>query len=801
LSQTLNGIRADGRREICGRIRLLPDDWKRPRFRVSFAYFRRQRVSTVTEARPKMALNAAISDIWIKVNMNMRLMLVITLAALTAACGKQTESPAQTPAAEAPASTKPATETSPATESSTVSAANPLLAPWDTPFGVPPFDEIENDHYLPALRTGMSEQQAEIAAIVANPDAPTFANTIEALERSGKTLDRVSNVFFAVNAAHSNDTTRAVAKEIAPELSAHRDDIALNRPLFERVETVYLSRDELDLNPEQRRLLDETYKQFVRSGANLDEAAQTRLREINSELSTLSQDFRNNLLEETNAFEMLVTDRADLGNLPESLAAAAAAEAERRGHECDECWVFTLQRPSINPFLEYSPNRELREKIYMGYARRGDNDNEYDNKNILARMAALRAERAELMGYPTHAHYVLSDNMAENPENVYQLLGKVWEPALEVSKQERAALEEMMRADGIDDEIKGWDWRYYTEKVRKAKYDLDQEALRPYFEFTAVRDGVFAVANRLFGLTFIERDDIPTWHPDQQVFEVLDADGSHLTILYMDFFIRESKRGGAWMNALRVQSRLDGEVTPIVTNNFNFPPPTAASPSLLSYSEAQTLFHEFGHALHGMLSDVTYGSLAGTSTPRDFVEFPSQVMENWMSEPEVLRIFAKHYKTGEPIPQEYIDKITASQKFNQGFATVEYMAAAYLDMDYHTLTEPVEVAVDQFEQQSMEDIGLIEEIIPRYRSTYFAHIFAGGYSSGYYSYLWSEVLDADAYQAFKETSLFDPETAAKFRKFILSQGGTRPGMELYEDFRGRPPSIEPLLERRGLTSM
>jgi len=686
-------------------------------------------------------------------------------------------------------------------EQTAAAPTNPLLEQWDTPYGVPPFDQIEDEHYMPALRTGMAEQQAEIAAIVENPDPPTFANTIEELERSGATLNRVSNVFFAVNGAHSNDTTRGVAKEIAPELSAHGDDIALNKPLFDRVEAVYRQRDDLDLTPEQQRLLEETYKQFVRAGANLDQDAQARLREINAELASLSQDFRNNLLEETNAFEMLVTDRADLGNLPESLVASAAAEAQRRGHECGECWVFTLQRPSINPFLEYSPNRELRKKIFLGYAMRGNNDNEHDNKNILSRMAALRAERAELMGYETHAHYVLSDNMAENPENVYQLLGKVWEPALEVAKQEVAAMQALMTADGIEGDIEGWDWRYYTERVRKERYDFDQEALRPYFEVGAVRDGVFKVANELFGLTFKQRDDLPKWHPDQEVFEVRDSDGSHLTILYMDFFIRESKRGGAWMNALRVQSKLDGEVMPIVTNNFNYPPPTGDNPSLLSYSEASTLFHEFGHALHGMLSDVTYGSLAGTATPRDFVEFPSQVMENWMSEPEVLRMFARHYKTGEPIPQEYIDKITAMQKFNQGFATVEYMAAAYLDMDYHTLSEPVEVAANKFETDSMNEIGLIEQIIPRYRSTYFAHIFAGGYSAGYYSYLWSEVLDADAFQAFKETSLFDPDTAARFRKFILSQGGTRPGMELYEDFRGRPPSIEPLLERRGLTDM
>lgn len=676
--------------------------------------------------------------------------------------------------------------------------ANPLLSEWTTPFGVPPFDRIQDEHYMPALRAGMKEHQAEIEAITANSEPASFENTIEALERSGGTLDRASRVFFAVNAAHSNEVTREVATEIAPELSAHSDDITLDDALFQRVRAVYEQRESLDLNPEQLRLLEETHKQFVRAGANLGDEAKNRMREINSELATLSQDFRNNLLEETNNFELLVTDRADMGNLPESLVAAAAQEAERRGHEC-ECWVFTLQRPSINPFLEYSPNRELRRQMFEGYAMRGDNDNEFDNKEILARMATLRAERAELMGYETHAHYVLSDNVAETPERVYELLNKVWPPALEVAKQEREALQAMMNDEGVEGTLEGWDWRHYTEKVRKARYALDQEALRPYFEFTAVRDGVFDTATRLWGITFAERDDLPKWHPDQQAFEVREADGSHLAIVYMDFFARESKRGGAWMNALRSQQRLDGEVTPIVTNNFNYPPPTDETPSLLSMTEASTLFHEFGHALHGMFSDVTYQSLAGTSTPRDFVEFPSQVFENWMSEPEVLREFARHYQTGEPLPEDVIEKITASAKFNQGFATVEFMAAAYLDMDYHTLETPEKVEPRAFENAAMQEIGLIEEIIPRYRSSYFAHIFAGGYSAGYYGYLWSEVFDADAFQAFKEAGLFDQETAQSFREHILSKGGTRPGMELYREFRGRDPVIDPLLERRGLT--
>jgi len=676
------------------------------------------------------------------------------------------------------------------------SQQNPLLEEWDTPFGVPPFDKIENEDYLPAFRTAMAEHATEIDAIVRDTAFPTFANTIEALERSGEALTRVSNVFFAVESANSNDAMREVARTVAPELAAHSDDIALNRDLYARVKAVYDQRDDLDLSPEQQRLLEETHKTFVRSGVNLDDDGQARLREINGELAELGQTFGQNLLKETNDFEIHVTDSTDLGGLPASLVAAAGQEARRRGHESG--WSITLQRPSLNPFLQYSPNRELRRQGFVGYAMRGDNDNDADNKDILTRMAALRAERANLMGYESHAHFVLSDNMAETPDRVYEFLDQIWQPALRVSKEERDELQRMMHQDGVEGDPEGWDWRYYAERVRKARYDLDEQALRPYFEFTAVRDGAFMVANRLFGLTFTELEDMPKWHEDQQVFEVKEADGSYLGVLYMDFFARESKSGGAWMNDLRAQSHLDGDVKPIVTTNYNFPPPTENSPSLLSFEEAETLFHEFGHALHGLLSDVTYESLSGTNVPRDFVEFPSQVMENWMGEAEVLRMFAKHYQTGEVLPDELIEKIRAAATFDQGFATVEYLAASYLDMAWHTLTEPEEHEPRAFDNAEMERIGLIKEIIPRYRSTYFAHIFGGGYSAGYYSYIWSEVLDADAFQAFKETSLFDQETARKYR-VLLSRGGSRPGMELYEEFRGRPPEIQPLLEKRGLT--
>lgn len=681
-----------------------------------------------------------------------------------------------------------------------ISDDNPLLAHWNTPFGVPPFDRIDPVHYLPALRAGIAEQRAEIDAIVTNPDAPDFANTVEALELSGSTLSRVIRVFYAVNGAHSNDVTKETAKIIAPELSAHRDDVSLNAALFERVDAVYARRESLELTAEQQRLLEETRDDFIRSGASLDAASQARLREINAELASLSESFEENLLNETNSFELLVLDRADLGALPRSLVSLAAEEAKRRGHDC-ECWAFTLQRPSINPFLQYSPDRELRHRIFDGYAMRGNNGNEDDNSAIVSRTVELRAERAALMGFDTHAEYVLSeDRMATTPQQVYDLLDRVWQPALATAKEERATLLQLLREDGIEGDLEGWDWRYYSEKLRQANYDFDEDALRPYFEVNAVRDGAFELANRLYGLSFEPMPDLPAWHPDQQAFAVKDADGSHLAVLYMDFFARESKRGGAWMNSLRQQSNVDGmAVRPIVTNNFNFPAPTADSPSLISLADAATLFHEFGHALHGMLSNVTYESLAGTGTPRDFVEFPSQVMENWMAEPEVLALFARHYETGATIPDDIVAKITASRKFNQGFETVEYMAAAYLDMAYHTLESPEAISPNRFEATVLSEAGLIEEIIPRYRSSYFAHIFAGNYSAGYYSYLWSEVLDADAFQAFKENGLFDRETAARFRKEILEKGGTRPAMELYEKFRGRPPQIEPLLERRGFS--
>ena len=673
---------------------------------------------------------------------------------------------------------------------------NPILSTWDTPFGVPPFNQIKDEDYLPAFRSAIATNIAEIKTIINNTEEASFENTIVALERSGEDLSRVSRVFYAINGAHSNDSIREIAKIMAPELSVHRDNIRLNVDLYARVKAVYDQRDELNLNLEQLKLLEEKNKGFVRAGVNLEGQAKVRLREINEEIAKLSQAYSENLLAETNDFKLQVTNETDLGNLPASLVALAANEAERNDMEG---WVFTLSRPSINPFLQYSPNREMRKELFDAYALRGDNDNAHDNKEDLAKIAALRAERAQLMGFETHAEYVLSDNMAETPQQVYDFLDQVWTPAIEVAKDEKGALEAMMHAEGTAGDLMGWDWRYYVEKVRQAKFDLNEDELRPYFEVNAVRDGVFLLANNLFGLTFTQLEDMPVWQKDQQVFEVKEADGTHVGIVYLDFFARESKRGGAWMNSLRSQSRFDGIITPIVTTNFNFPAPTENSPSLLSFTEAQTLFHEFGHALHGLLSNVTYPSLSGTNVPRDFVEFPSEVMENWMGEPEVLKLYAKHYQTGEVIPDELIAKVKASGTFNQGFATVEYMAASYLDMSWHMIEDTRPKDARLFEIEEMERIGLIPEIIPRYRSTYFSHIFSGGYSAGYYSYLWSEVLDADAFQAFIETSIFDQETAQRYRN-MLSQGGTRPGMELYIEFRGREPEITPLLEKRGLTN-
>lgn len=674
---------------------------------------------------------------------------------------------------------------------------NPFFSEFDTPFHTPPFSRIKESHFMPAFLKGMKQQKEEIEQIIANPEEASFANTVEALEYSGELLTRVSNVFFNLNSANTSDEMQKISKEVAPFLSNHTDDILLNEALFKRVKHVYDKRQELDLNAEQARLLEEQYRGFVRGGANLSPQQQTELREINKELSLLSIQFGENVLKEDNAFELVIDNEADLSGLPDAAVATAAEAAVERGYAGK--WVFTLHKPSMIPFLQYSDKRELREKICLAYINRGNNGNEYDNKKIVSRMAVLRSQRANLLGYRTHAHFVLEENMAGNPEAVYNLLTKLWKPALQKAKNEAAVLQEMIRREGHSFKLQPWDWWYYAEKVKKEKYDLDEESLRPYFKLENVREGAFMVAGKLWGITFEERKDLPAYHPDVKVFEVKDADGSHLGILYTDYHPRASKRGGAWMNAFRKQYVWEGRnITPVVSNVFNFTRPAGDIPALLSWDEVNTLFHEFGHALHGILSDCTYPSLSGTDVPRDFVELPSQIMENWAAEPQVLKLYARHYQTGEPIPAELIRKVENSSLFNKGFETVEYLAASFLDMDWHTLQRPEEPDVTEFENNSLNKIGLIPEIVVRYRSPYFRHIFAGGYSSGYYSYIWAEVLDADAFQAFRETSLFDQKTASAFRNNILSRGGTEDPMILYKRFRGAEPSIDPLLERRGL---
>ncbi len=674
---------------------------------------------------------------------------------------------------------------------------NPFLTEWKAPFQTPPFEKIKEQHYMPAFEEGMKLHQQEIEAMVNNPEPATFENTVVALDNSGELLSKVSNVFYNMTSANTNDSLQSIAKRVAPLLSKHRDDILLNEKLFQKIKAIYTQKDQLDLNTEQNMLLEKYYKDFVRGGADLDEAAKAELRKINEQLSVLSLQFGDNVLKEDNNFELVIETEEDLAGLPENVRTAAAEAAKEQDKE--DKWVFTLHKPSLIPFLQYSEQRDLREKMFKAYIMRGDNNNEFDNKNILSKIAALRVRRANLLGYKTHADFVLEENMAKTPEGVYNLLNQLWAPAINIAKNEAYEFQSMIFEEGDNFKLQPWDWWFYAEKVKKAKYDLDEEMLRPYFKLENVIDGVFTVANKLFGITFNERKDIPKYHPDVKTFEVKEGDGSHVAILYADYFPRASKRGGAWMSEYRQQHKLDGKmITPIICNVGNFSKPTTDMPSLLSFEEVSTLFHEFGHALHGLLSKCTYQKLAGTNVPRDFVELPSQIMENWASEPEVLKMYARHFETDEPIPDELIEKIKNASKFNQGFITIEYLAASFLDMDWHTLTDPKELDPIAFENQSMSKIGLIPEIVTRYRSPYFRHIFSGGYSSGYYSYIWAEVLDADAFQAFKETSLFDQETAKAFRENILEKGGTEDPMVLYKRFRGAEPKIDALLEKRGL---
>jgi len=671
---------------------------------------------------------------------------------------------------------------------------NPFFARYGTPFETPSFERILPAHFVPAFQKGMDLQKREIRAITVVRSAPTFENTVVALDRTGELLGRVGGVFGALRGAITNEQLDSIANITTPLLTSHRNDIALDEQLFLRIKTVYENRKALPLTPEQSMLLDNTYKDFVRGGANLSAPDKQRLRAINDELSMLSLKFNQNLLKETNTYTMVVVKIEDLDGLPPAVVDAAAAAAKRANLEGK--WVFTLQKPSWIPFMQYATNRALREKLYRAYCSRGDNNNSFDNKRIVERIAALRVARAQLLGYRTHADYVLEENMAKNPKTVYEFLYKLWEPALAVAQKERDAMQNMIRKEGGTFTVASWDWWYYAEKIKMAEFDLDEEALRPYFKMENVRQGAFDVASKLYGIEFLERKDIPTYADDVQVFEVKEKDGSHIGVLYTDYFLRGGKRPGAWMGSFRSFGRIgDSVVTPVVFNVGNFSGPTARKPALLSLEEVETLFHEFGHALSGLLSQRSYDN---TGLPRDGIELPSQIMENWARHPDVMKSYARHYATNAPIPDVLLQKIVKSETFNQGFASVEYLAASLLDLDWHTLTDTTLVNALDFESASLARIRLIPEIVSRYRSPYFAHIFSGGYSAGYYSYIWAEVLDADAFEAFKEKGLFDQSTAAAFRKNILELGGTEDPMVLYERFRGKKPTIEPLLKKRGL---
>ena len=677
-------------------------------------------------------------------------------------------------------------------------SANPLFNDFSAPFGIAPFAEITIEDYREGLLKGMEEQKAEVEAIIANPEAPTFENTIVALDQCGELLRKVRGVFSPLSSSNSSDEMRALEKELSPLFSAHSDDINLNEALFARVKAVYESRETLDLTAEELKVLENQYKRFVNSGAELDAEQKARLRELNSQLSMLQLNFSQNLLHETNNTFVVVESIEELAGLPEGNIAAAAKMAEEQGQPGK--WMFNMQRPSCNPVLQYCSNRALREKVYNAYYNRGNVDNEYDNKAISAEIVKLRLEKARLMGYENYAQMALEERMAKTPEAVYNLLDQVWGPAVKKAKEELNDIRAEIRKEGHSFEPAGWDYMYYLDKAKQAKYAVDEQEIRAYLEIGNVMQGIFHVAGQLYGLTFKEiTADVPAYEPTAKAYEVLDKDGTTLAIFYSDNFPRASKRAGAWCTSFRGQS-YEGEerIIPIVVNCCNMTAPTGDGPALQSIDNVETLFHEFGHALHSFMRDVRYNGAAGVE--RDFVELPSQINEHWAFEPEVLKVYAKHYETGEVIPMELVEKITESSKYGQGFATVEYLAASLSDMDLHVLTEiPENLNVMEFEAKQLAARGIPSQILPRYRMTNFSHTMGGGYTAGYYSYMWAEVLDADAFEAFAETGdIFNEEVATAFRNHVLTPGGIDDGMTMYKNFRGREPKIDALLRNRGL---
>jgi len=679
---------------------------------------------------------------------------------------------------------------------------NPLLAEWSGPFGVAAFGRIKPEHFRPAFARAFAAHAAEVAAVAGNADAPTFANTIDALESSGEALTRAVDVFDLLAGAHTNDAILAVERELAPFKAKHWDRILMDEALFGRIDTLYRTRERLALSAEQRRVLERYHLKFTRAGAALDAAAKARLADINERLATLGTTFSQNVLSDEQSYMLLLDGEDDLAGLPDFVCAAARAAAEERGLAGKH--AVTTSRSSVEPFLQFSARRDLREKIFRAWIARGDGGGANDNKAIIAEMVALRAERARLLGYATFAHYRLDDTMAKTPQAVRALLERVWAPGRRRALADRDDLQALVQAEGKNFALAPWDWRYYAEKLRKARCDIDEAAIKPYLQLERIIEAAFYAANRLFGLTFERRDDVPVWHDDVRVWEVRDAAGRHRGLFFGDYFARTSKHSGAWMTTLRDQEKLRGDIHPLVVNVMNFSKAGEGDPTLLSFDDAKTLFHEFGHALHALLSDVTYPMIAGTSVLLDWSELPSQLFEHWLERPEILRRFALHYRTGEPMPEDLLRRLVAARTFNQGQTTVEYVASALIDLDLHlkpTTGGAEAFDIDGFEQATLARIGMPAEIVMRHRPTHFQHVFAGaGYASAYYSYLWSEVLDADAFAAFEETGdVFDAGIANKLHDHVYAAGGARDPAELYTAFRGRLPTPEGLLKRRGLS--
>ncbi len=708
----------------------------------------------------------------------------LSLAVMLTGCSKKEEQTINKPLVK-----ETSTETVEAIET------NPFFEEWNTPFGAPPFDIINTKQFLPALDKAMKMHLAEVDAIANADSLPTFTNTIEQLELSGAELSRIARVFFNLTGTESNEEMQKLQRELSPKLARHSSQITMNKALFNRIKTIYKNRDNNKLNAEQKRLVERLYNDSVRAGANLEGKNRERYAEINERLSSLTTAFGQNSLNDSKAFK-LVLEKSDLAGMSKSMIDAASAAAKSQGMEGK--YLITLQRSSVEPFLQFSERRDLREKAFKGWAMRGDNDNEFDNKAIIEEIVKLRAERAQLLGYKHHSDYVLSNTMAASPEAAMELLLKVWKPAVAQAERERGWILAQMKAEGAEHDFAAWDWRYYAEKVRKAKFDLDQGEIAQYFELNNMLEAKFYVAEQLFGLTFTERKDIPVYNPVVRVWEVKDADNNSIGLFFGDYYARATKRSGAWMSAFRTQQKLAGDVKPLIINNMNLNKPAEGEPTLMSYSDAITLFHEFGHALHGLLSNVTYPTLSGTSVSRDWVEFPAQLYEHFIAQPQMLKRFARHYKTNEPMPDALIERIKNASTFNQGFATVEFTASALVDMAYHKMTNVDSLDVRAFENEILTGYGKPEEIIMRHRSPHFGHIFAGGYSSAYYAYMWSEILDSDGFDAFIEAgNIFDKETAQKLYDFVFSTGDTLNYVEAYKGFRGRVPTTDALLRNKG----